>query len=291
VEEPGAILGAGPAWSLDWSPQGDQLLLGCADGGLVALPVAASEAPRVLLDAAAAPTPGDAAWSPTGEAVAFRSPVDGTAPPNLFVASLAPAIAPPRPLLDVVAEDRAVTEFAWTADGRALLYADGPGPSGVAAGGDLWWIAEDGGERRLIASAGEAGPVAQVVGLRPSPDGRAVAFAYVVPGEGGPRFHSLWVVELASGRGFSIPVAPEQSVTGVWWTAAGLVYRTVPAAFFAGDARGAPFTLWVAQDATLPRPLFEVAPSGVATPVPAGTPSRATPVAPGRASPVATPVG
>jgi hypothetical protein len=137
--------------------------------------------------------------------------------------------------------------------------------------------------------------VAEVVAIRPSPDGRGVAYLIVVPGETGAHFHSMWVSELSTGSAVQIPVATDLSVTALWWTASGLVYRTVPARGVTAGGSSDAFALWRISDATGPIEIFHAAPAIAASPVaPATPPPAATPLAGpethGVASPAASPL-
>jgi hypothetical protein len=69
----------------------------------------------------------------------------------------------------------------------------------------LWRVEVDGENRQLVASAGTVAPVARVVKAKPSPDGRSVAYAVLVPGPGGAKVDSVWVRDLGSKLGFRCP--------------------------------------------------------------------------------------
>lgn len=245
----GSALGlaeAGPR-SLDWSPQGDLLLAAFSPGGLVALPVSGDGPPAVVAGPDAAPWPAVARWSPTGESVALVSgssdqrfgellvipaagrvaatPVAGqgtpAATPGATPVAASPALTDPR--------RGQVENIAWLPDGRSLLFTERPIGPGTGANADLWRIGADGGDRTLVVSAGSAAPVASVALVSPSPDGSSVAYTVTVPGVGGPpRFHSLWVRELASERTYRIVTSPEVAVTDIWWSSRGLMFRVVP---------------------------------------------------------------
>ena len=267
------------ARSLDWSPQGGHLLVAFSPGGLVDVPLEGEAKPAVLVEADQATAPGEAAWGPTGEAVAFLAPVGGEAPASLRLARVGATPASNDTLVHEAGDGRTVTEFAWLPDGRALLFAEGAAPGGPASGGDLWRVDADGSDLRLVASAGRAAPVAEVRHIAPSPDGRAVAYTVTVPEEAGPRFHSLWVRELATGRAVPLAMTTGRAVTDLWWTAAGLVFRTVPGEIDAGYA-GGPFALVRAGAEPDLVQIHAVEPTGPATPTGAATPvGVGTPVA------------
>jgi hypothetical protein len=155
-------------------------------------------------------------------------------------------------------------------DGTSLLFTESGGLEGAVSGIDLWRVDADGENRQLVASAGTVAPVARVATVRPSPDGRAVAYAVLVPGPGRPQVDSVWVRDLESDFGFRIALPAVASVDDIWWTDQGLVIRiqTVGTpqrpstmALLRVTQDGAVSVLWAA-------------------PVAAGTPVSATPATP-----------
>ncbi|HEU0115305.1 MAG TPA: hypothetical protein VFQ80_11540 [Thermomicrobiales bacterium] len=207
--------------SVDWSPQGKAILLGFRDGGIASVPIGAG-APRLLLSPAAARRPQRAAWSPTGQDFAFLNGTGASQPTALYRAAI--AAGTPTPTVVAPSGDSAasVAGFAWLPDGRSLLFTQVGGALGSGST-DLWQIGVDGKNRKLVASAGVAAPVAQVSQFAPSTDGRSVAYAIDVPTAGGPVFNSLWLRDLAAGRPVPVPMPSGVSVVRLWWTSAGLV--------------------------------------------------------------------
>lgn len=271
--------------SLDWSPQGDRLLVSSPSGGLIALPAGGGEI-EVVFEASAAMAPGYAAWSPTGEAIAFLAPAGGEQPADLFLLSTVPSPSTPEVLVDAATSGRSVGDLAWTPDGRRLLFTLG-GAGGVA---DLWRIATDGSERRVVASAGSAVPVGRIALIAPAPDGEAVAYTVSVPVEAGQRFHSLWVRSLGSEPSppvrLSVPVG--ETVGELWWTDAGVVFRTEPDATPDGSTTATDFSLYRASATGAPTLLFEGSEGTLASPD--ASPSAAPTAAARGGSPVASPV-
>jgi dipeptidyl aminopeptidase/acylaminoacyl peptidase len=273
--------------SLDWSPQGDRLLISSPSGGLVALPAGGGDG-DVIFDASEAMAPGHAAWSPTGEAIAFLAPSGGERPADLFLVRTVPSPSAPEVLVDVATTGRSVGDLAWTPDGRDILYT--LGGAGVGAAADLWRIATDGSERRVVVSAGSAVPVGRIALIAPSPDGEAVAYTVSVPGEEGPRFHSLWVRSLGSEAAppVRLSVPDGETVGELWWTDAGVVFRTEPETSPGAATSPTDVALYRASPNGAPTLLFD---GSEATPAsPAASPSAEPDVTAGGASPVASPV-
>jgi hypothetical protein len=109
----------------------------------------------------------------------------------------------------------------------SLLFTEGGAPGSATTGIDLWRVEASGENRALVASAGTVAPVARIANISPSPDGRSVAYAVLVPGPGGPAVDSVWVRSLASGIGFRIALPSVATVEDIWWTEEGLVVSVV----------------------------------------------------------------
>jgi dipeptidyl aminopeptidase/acylaminoacyl peptidase len=253
--------------TIDWSPQGDRILVQLQTGEVVQIPANADSAP-VSLDfgdgagSVIAPT-----WSPTGQSIAFVSESEDGETRSLRIldtgnGEITTAVIP--------LEGRLVVDFAWLPDGVSLLFTEGGVPGSAITGIDLWRVDANGENRALVASAGTVAPIARIANLSPSPDGRSVAYAVLVPGSGRPAVDSVWVRSLGSGIGFRIPLPSVASVEDIWWTDEGLVISVVTT----GTAQGRPPTqalLQVKQDGSMAA--LWAAPSAI------GTPNGATPVA------------
>jgi hypothetical protein len=175
------------------------------------------------------------------------------------------------------AGSRTISGLAWLADGSGLLYSEAP-MNGVG-GGDLFAVSPAGDNRRLVASAGRAAPVARVAEFVPSPDGQAVAFTVFTPTVTGPTFHSLWLQQMDGGVAIPLPVTSGETVTDLWWTSSGLIWQAeVNVAPGVTDYQGGPFALYRADGKGGPVEFFRVGPGGPATPgaTPASSPD-ATP--------------
>ena len=253
--------------SIDWSPQGDRVLVQLQTGHVVEFAAGADAAPSSLGFGNAAARVVAPAWSPTGQSIAFISESEDAETRSLQVlditrGDLTTAVTP--------LEGRLIVDFAWLPDGVSLLFTEGGVPGSPITGIDLWRVDANGENRALVVSAGTVAPVARIASLSPSPDGRSVAYAVLVPGSGAPSVDSVWVRSLASGIGFRIPMPSVTSVEGISWTDQGLVVSVVTSA----TAQGRPPTqalLLVKRDGSMAA-LW-------ADPVPVATPTGATPVA------------
>jgi hypothetical protein len=253
----------GTVVSLDWSPQGEKLLVALSPGGLISVPLTGDAEPRLIVSGGVATRPEQAAWSPTGEDVGFLAEADGERA-SIYIAGVAATPTSPRALL---ADDEAmptIFDWAWLPDGRSLLFSEERELTSTA---DLWRISSDGTDRELVASAGSVAPVARIVGAEPSRDGRAVAYLVIVPGDGTDVFDSLWVRDLATNHGFRIDVPNGMSVTDVWWTNAGLMYRAVPGDRFTPEYAGGPYALYRVTGGTASTLVYEVAGGPSSSPV------------------------
>jgi Tol biopolymer transport system component len=238
--------------AIDWSPQGDRLLVASRDNDIVVLPRDDTAEPITLKVDAGTAGVIEPAWSPTGQQIAFLA-TDESGRQGLQVLDVSSgdvfaAVAPD--------EGRVVVEFAWMPNGVSLLFTEGGEPGSAITGIDLWSVDADGDNRQLVASAGTVAPVARIANVRPSPDGRSVAYSVLVPGAGRPQVDSVWVRDLASRLGFKIALPTVAAVDDIWWTDAGLVFGvrtagtrsgTPPSqALLLADRSGAVRALWAA---------------------------------------------
>ncbi len=279
---------ADAAKEIDWSPQGDQLLVAFSPGGLVSVPTGGNGKPIALTGQGEVPSLAAAAWSPTGEAVAFLSPSTAGQASGLYLLAIALKTSHPVVLVGSSNEGRSVSNLAWEPDGRTILFVQRTS-LGQRTIADLWSIRSDGTGLRVVATAGMAAPVAQITTIAPSPDGAAVAYTVSVPNGDGTRFDSMWIRQLGATAPAArrLPVPEGRAVTNLWWTASGLVFGAVSEAAHPSEDASGEFSLYLVApsgEATL----FYVAPRSVAaTP---GTPRRPVPSQPRKqASPEGTP--
>ncbi len=254
--------------SVDWSPQGDRVLVAFRSGEILVFSLKDTEQP-ILLDARDdAAQIIEPAWSPTGESIAFIA-VDNARVRSLRAISLADENAE---VIVPAANGRMPIDFAWMPDGVSLLFTEGGQPGTPNSGIDLWRVSADGANRRLIVSAGTVAPVARVTEPRPSPDGRSVAYAVLVPGQAGPQVDSVWVRDLTSNIGFRIEIPPLEAINDLFWTDSGLLV----AAEVQSSAGRATVSELLKVDNDATTKVLWAAPVTVSTPV-AGTPA-ASPV-------------
>lgn len=249
--------------SVDWSPQGDKIALLTRNDTLLTVAVEPDATPQPIDLGAAGGVILEPAWSPTGQQIAFLR-VD----PETRTRSLAVHDVQSGKTSDLIspADGRIVVEFAWEPGGRELLFTEGSALSSSITGIDLWRISADGEQRELVAAAGAAAPVARITTVTPSPDGKSVAYAVLVPGDEAPVVDSVWVRDVTSGQGIRLGLPSVRSVENIWWTSKGLAIATVT------DRRNEPIlaVLLVAPNGNVSA--LWVEPQPAASPVPIASP-------------------
>jgi len=253
--------------SVDWSPQGDKLLVQFSSGDIVEVAADEDAEPIPLDFSGAAGGVIGPAWSPTGQSIAFIAERDDGK--TRWLQMLDTTNGKITTVVTPLAE-RLVVDFAWLPDGVSLLFTEGGVPGSAISGIDLWRVDANGENRALVASAGTVAPVARITNLSPSPDGRSVAYSVLVPGSSGPVVDSVWVRSLASGVGFRVSLPSIASLEDIWWTNEGIVVSVVTR----GTAQGRPPT----------QALLQVKRNGSmvalwAVPTAVATPTAATPTA------------
>ncbi|HEU5431096.1 MAG TPA: hypothetical protein VFU81_05500 [Thermomicrobiales bacterium] len=269
--------------SVDWSPQGEAILIGFRDGGIASAPVGDGEA-RLLLTPDTARQPQRAAWSPTGQNFAFLDRTGASQPTALYQAGIGKGTPTPKIVAPSGDSAASIAGFAWLPDGGSLLFTQEGGALGSGST-DLWRIGIDGADRKLVASAGVAAPVAQIRQFAPSTDGRSVAYAIDVPTAAGPAFDSLWLRDLASGRPVQLPMPSGLSIVRLWWTSAGLVVEATvrPSSGTPIASRPGTTVLLLAPPTGRPEELLRFETHPAATPVaatPLATPGTTAPATP-----------
>ncbi|MGH2561288.1 MAG: hypothetical protein ACRDJH_19640 [Thermomicrobiales bacterium] len=264
---------------VDWSPQGDRVLVAFAAGGIVTIPLDGEPAVAVSPDQAAAPL--DAEWSPAGDAIAFVSRPPETSGAGLFLVDTDESGVQAVELVPAPANGGAsVVAMAWHPNGRSVLYTRTGQTGNATLGGDLFQYTLGSGPR-LLASSGRGGPVAGISTFAPSPDGRSVAYVIAIPSADGPAFHSLWVRQIGTDSQLRLPTPAGMAVTDLWWTAAGLVMEAVPGRALAGEPEPAGFGLYLASPNDV-SPVYEDLPAATPAAEPAASPVPSPAASPSR---------
>lgn len=286
VEDLGQYGGPPPApeattgrYGLDWSPDGAQVLIGLAPGGILAVP--RSGDPQLLIGPSRAPAPGQVTWSPRGDAIAFISPAARKVTGGLYVAPTGAVPLDPVPVVPPSAGGRStVSRFAWSPDGTSLYYTVASTTGDPSFGGDLFQIPAAGGTPQLVATASRVGPVSAITDFAVSPDGTGVAYVVTIPADNGQPTDSLWLQPIGASETQRLPLDPSERVTGLWWTTDGLIWQATP---ITGKSE---LVLYRAKDGETPGVVFRSS-GTLGTPVATAATSEASPAAsPVAASPV-----
>jgi len=262
-------------YSLSWSPDGGQVLVGLATGGILAVPRTGD--PQVLVGLERAPAPGQVSWSPRGNAIAFISPAAPKRAGGLYVAPTGAVPLDPVPVVPPSTGGRStVSRFAWSPDGSTLYYTVASTTGDPSFGGDLFRVPAAGGAPTLVATASRAGPVSAITNFAISPGGAGVAYVITVPADNGQPTDSLWLQPIGTNEAVRLPLAPGERVTGRWWTTDGLIWSASPTGYTAE------LILYRAKDGETPGVVYR-GPVASVTPV-------AAPKASPEVSPAASPV-
>jgi hypothetical protein len=224
AEAASPVAGQSGDFALAWSAAGDRILIGHAGGGI--LEVTTEGTVREILSANAAPAPRAVAWSPSGAAIAFvDAGTSGTAT-GLYVASTdVLPVDPVAVVRPIEGQSRQIVAIEWPTGDAGILYSERAPNGDLSVGGDLFAVSPAGGKPQLVASARSVAQVAAVDSFEASPDGVAVAYTVVVPGDGGSVSGDLLVKQIGGPTVVDLAVSGV-AVESIGWTAAGLTWIT-----------------------------------------------------------------
>lgn len=214
--------------SLDWSWDGNALVVAFADGAATIVQNFQAGSAATTIIAVDAPVGGVAdgpvLWAPSGAGVAYLV-TDEEQRGSLYIAPTGDAA---RPVFSSAGQVRAARTFDWLAGRGRLIFVEQPNVSPAWTPGSIFTIAPDGTALELLVSSSQFAPAASVALIAPARDGRQVAFTVHVPNADGELvFQSLWIQTIDSGGMIELSVEPGYRVTDLWWSAAGLCWRGV----------------------------------------------------------------
>jgi hypothetical protein len=260
-----------PGVFVSWSPLGNQILIGAADGQLHSVSLAGGEAVTFTSDT---PLSGlqMARWSPHGSIIGALVR-DNAGNGHLLSLTADGSTLTSEELVRADSRPNAnsIELFQWSADGSSVLYVATRRENRQPSSGQLFRMDLKSGATLLVATAGRAGPSGIIASIDLSPDGRSIAYVIAVRDGDRQTFHSLVIKSLRDDRSYDVPVT-SNAVPGVWWVSQGLVWDQT----MAGDPRF-----------VLVRPngdVVEIAPAE-----PGATPAGGTPVTDATPGSVATP--
>ena len=208
-----------PIVSVAWAPHAKSVAVARADGGIEI--VNADGTARELVPSGT-PNPGDLAWSPDGRTLAWMAPISADKATGLF--TVAVAGGQPRQVVAAADASTAVVAATWLPGRGTLAFVR---RNAGVAGGDVFEVSDTGGGSSVLISAGQFAPVAGIVHLAASPDGRYLAATVFVPGSDRPQFQSLRLVDLTTNTVTEMPTAPGEVVTDVWFASGQLIFRAI----------------------------------------------------------------
>jgi hypothetical protein len=214
----------GPSVSLDWSPQGNRLLLATGSGALIDVPfdgeIREIETRTQLTGLVRAD------WSPRGDVIAALTRDEHD---NGSLALIDPATEPAQ--VSVIAPVgrpdegvKSVEAFEWKPRGDGVLFIQARRSGEHAAGGMIVSWDRSTNSTQVMATGGQGGPSGAVTSLSVAPDGKAVAYIVSVPSGDDWSFIGLFVRSLVDGQLYRVPVDADASVTQTWWLRDGLAW-------------------------------------------------------------------
>lgn len=216
-----------PAVTLNWSPQGNRILLGDASGALIDIHLDGEVTriePRVSLSGLER-----VAWSPRGDVIAaLIRDADGLG----SLALVDPASDPAR--VSVIApvgksgdQARSVETFEWKARGDGIVFIEARrGDDGPTDGNVVGWDRAT-NSTQILATGGQGGPSGSVTWLAVSPDGKALAYIVTMQGGEGSTFVGLFVRSMIDGQLYRVPVRADAEVLQAFWLPDGLAWVSI----------------------------------------------------------------
>lgn len=210
---------------ITWSPDGSEVLV-VGPSRLVRVPV---EGEPEGIDINFDLDDGDvlqATWSPAGAHVLLRIKQEDQSTAS-YLLNLADRELREIKALQTTGDTR-IESLSWLPDGSGVLFVRSTLAGDVPLQGQLFVYRLGQEVPNLVATSGQGGPSASITHVKPSPDGRAVAF--VVSIRDGERwsFHSMWVRPLETSQSYQVPVDNVDSVSQIWWLGDGLAWEQRP---------------------------------------------------------------
>ena len=209
-----------PIVSVAWAPHGEAVAVARADGGIEI--VNADETVRELVTGGGTPNPGNLAWSPDSQALAWLAPATLGKATALYTVPVAGG--QPHRVVGAADASTAVVAMAWLPGRGTIAYVR---RGANVAGGDVFEVPAGGAEASVLISAGQFAPVAGIVHLAASADGRYLIGTVFVPGDQVPQFQSLRLIDLTTNVVSEIPTARGETVTDAWFASGQLIFRAI----------------------------------------------------------------
>lgn len=162
---------------------------------------------------------------------------------------------------------QSLANLQWLPNGLGLVFVAGNNNDGVLMNGQLYVYKFGEPVPTLIATSGQGGPAGTISHAAVSPDGHTVAYAIMVRDQDTWHLHSLWLRPVKGGSSVSVPLKSDAPITGLFWTAEGLVWQQENGSLSVVDGDLIPRTLGdepVATPVSSPQstPVVEVTPRG-----------------------------
>jgi Tol biopolymer transport system component len=168
---------------IEWSPDGSQIAYTQMDHDFPCngfefscsiYTVGAEGTDRTRLSTGSVVDPVNPSWSPDGTAIAFSGRVSEEGKDSFVYTMVLDGSEPSRLATDLPAPQQNMP--AWSPDGSAIAFLAGGTGGSVGRAYELWLVAPDGSERRLLTTGccGPAGTLSPVTAPEWSPDGTQI---------------------------------------------------------------------------------------------------------------------